>query len=83
MKILEDICNQYGLGALECPPVQLKGGFLHKMYALCTEKGQVCGKTAESSYHAEKYSNGELPPGGGIGTAVGKKPSPHHPCAAV
>lgn len=44
MKILEDICKQYSLGALECPPVQLKGGFLHKMYALYTEKGRYAVK---------------------------------------
>ena len=44
MKILEDICNQYGLGALECPPMQLKGGFLHKMYALYSEKGRYAVK---------------------------------------
>ena len=44
MKILEDICQQYGLGALQCPPVSLKGGFLHKMYSLFTEKGKYVVK---------------------------------------
>ena len=44
MKILEDICQQYGLGALQCPPLPLKGGFLHKMYSLFTERGKYVVK---------------------------------------
>lgn len=44
LKILEDICQQYNLGALQCPPLPLKGGFLHKMYSLFTEKGRYAVK---------------------------------------
>lgn len=44
MGILEDICQQYDLGVLECSPLPLKGGFLHKMYSIFTDKGKYAVK---------------------------------------
>lgn len=41
---LEKICVQFNLGELECQPVALKGGFLHKMYFLFTTKGKYAVK---------------------------------------
>lgn len=42
--ILEKICLQYGLGNPVCEPFALKGGFLHKMYALFTPTGKYAVK---------------------------------------
>lgn len=42
--ILNKICQQYDLGALECEPAPLKGGFMHKMYSLFTETGKYAVK---------------------------------------
>ncbi len=44
MELLEKICNQCDLGVLECQPLRLKGGFLHKMYSLFTTKGRYAVK---------------------------------------
>ncbi len=44
MKILDSICKQYDLGKLIRSPLPLKGGFLHKMYALFTDKGKFAVK---------------------------------------
>lgn len=43
-ELLQKICLQCGLGTLECEPVPLKGGFLHKMYSLFTDKGKYAVK---------------------------------------
>lgn len=43
-ELLRKICLQCGLGTLECDPVPLKGGFLHKMYSLFTDKGKYAVK---------------------------------------
>ena len=43
-ELLRKICLQCGLGTLECEPVPLKGGFLHKMYSLFTDKGKYAVK---------------------------------------
>lgn len=43
-ELLGKICLQCGLGTLECEPVPLKGGFLHKMYSLFTDKGKYAVK---------------------------------------
>ena len=42
--LLKKICRQYDLGVLIKPPFALKGGFMHKMYALFTEKGKYAVK---------------------------------------
>lgn len=44
LALLEKICWQYHLGQLECPPLKLTGGFLHKMYSLFTSKGRYAIK---------------------------------------
>ena len=44
MDLLNRICEEYGLGTLETQPVQLKGGFMHKMYSLFTSKGRYAVK---------------------------------------
>lgn len=44
MELLNKICQQYGLGELECEPAPLKGGFMHKMYSLFTETGKYAVK---------------------------------------
>lgn len=44
LELLGKICQQYGLGKPECPPVVLKGGFLHKMYSLFTPGGRYAVK---------------------------------------
>lgn len=44
LKLLEKICQQCHLGVLECQPLKLKGGFLHKMYSLFTTKGKYAVK---------------------------------------
>lgn len=38
------ICARYGLGKPEDEPAPLKGGFLHKMYSLFTDKGKYAVK---------------------------------------
>jgi len=38
------ICARYGLGKPESEPAPLKGGFLHKMYSLFTDKGKYAVK---------------------------------------
>lgn len=43
-ELLGKICLQCGLGTFECEPVPLKGGFLHKMYSLFTDKGKYAVK---------------------------------------
>lgn len=43
-ELLRKICLQCGLGTLECEPVPLKGGFLHKMYSLFTDRGKYAVK---------------------------------------
>ncbi|MDE6600296.1 MAG: phosphotransferase [Oscillospiraceae bacterium] len=43
-ELLQKICLQCGLGTLECEPVPLKGGFLHKMYSLFTDEGKYAVK---------------------------------------
>ncbi|MDE5859893.1 MAG: aminoglycoside phosphotransferase family protein, partial [Oscillospiraceae bacterium] len=43
-EIFRKICMKYGLGKLECAPVPLKGGFLHRMYSLFTDKGKYAVK---------------------------------------
>ncbi len=42
--LLEGICGQCGLGAIQCQPLKLEGGFLHKMYSLFTTKGRYAVK---------------------------------------
>lgn len=44
LQLLEKICQQCHLGALQCQPLKLKGGFLHKMYSLFTTKGRYAVK---------------------------------------
>lgn len=44
LKKLEKISQQCNLGALECQPLEQKGGFLHKMYSLFTTKGRYAVK---------------------------------------
>lgn len=44
LELLEKICQQCDLGTLECQPLKLKGGFLHKMYSLFTAKGKYAVK---------------------------------------
>lgn len=44
LKLLEKICQQYELGTLECQPLPLQGGFLHKMYSLFTTTGKYAVK---------------------------------------
>lgn len=44
LETLEKICRQCDLGMLQCKPFPLKGGFLHKMYSLFTEKGRYAVK---------------------------------------
>lgn len=44
LKLLEKICQQCHLGALQCQPLKLKGGFLHTMYSLFTTKGRYAVK---------------------------------------
>lgn len=43
-EILNKICQQYDLGTLECEPVPLTGGFMHKMFSLFTETGKYAVK---------------------------------------
>ena len=44
LELLNKICQQYKLGTLECEPVQLTGGFMHKMYSLFTTEGKFAVK---------------------------------------
>lgn len=44
LQLLEKICQQCHLGALQCQPLKLQGGFLHKMYSLFTTKGRYAVK---------------------------------------
>lgn len=44
VEMLLKICMRYGLGKLESAPSPLKGGFLHKMYSLFTDKGKYAVK---------------------------------------
>lgn len=44
IETLLKICARYGLGKPECAPAPLKGGFLHKMYSLFTDKGKYAVK---------------------------------------
>lgn len=44
LELLKKICQQYELGTLECQPLPLKGGFLHKMYSLFTTTGKYAVK---------------------------------------
>lgn len=44
LELLEKMCQQYSLGRLVSQPVPLKGGFLHQMYSLFTEKGKYAVK---------------------------------------
>lgn len=43
-KIINNICKKYNLGSLIRSPLPLNGGFLHKVYALFTEKGKYALK---------------------------------------
>lgn len=47
-EILNKICQQYNFGTLECEPVPLKGGFMHKMYSLFTTTGKYAVKLLNS-----------------------------------
>lgn len=59
--ILNQICQRYDLGTLESESAPLKGGFMHKMYSLFTDKGRFAVKllnpyvmqreTAMENYH--------------------------------
>ena len=42
--LFAEICRRYGLGELECSPVPLTGGFMHKMYALSAARGRYALK---------------------------------------
>lgn len=44
LELLNKICSLYGLGTPVCQPVTLKGGYMHKMYSLFTEKGEYAVK---------------------------------------
>ena len=44
MDIFIKICLQLDLGEIITEPTQLKGGFMHKMYSLCTTKGKYAIK---------------------------------------
>lgn len=44
LELLNKICRQYDLGTLECQPVPLKGGFMHKMQSLFTTTGKYAVK---------------------------------------
>lgn len=43
-ELFRKMCLKCGLGTLKCEPVPLKGGFLHKMYSLFTDKGKYAVK---------------------------------------
>ena len=42
--LFAEICRRNGLGELECSPVPLTGGFMHKMYALSAARGRYALK---------------------------------------
>ena len=44
LELLNKICQQCGFGTLKCEPVQLTGGFMHKMYSLFTASGKYAIK---------------------------------------
>ncbi len=43
-RLLEKICEKYHLGRLVSAPFPLSGGFLHKMYGVCTDQGKYAVK---------------------------------------
>ena len=43
-ELFRKMCLKCDLGTLKCEPVPLKGGFLHKMYSLFTDKGKYAVK---------------------------------------
>lgn len=43
-RLLEKICCEYNMGALIQEPIRLKGGFMHKMYSLFTNRGKYAVK---------------------------------------
>lgn len=44
LNLFNKICKQCDLGSLLCEPFELKGGFMHKMYALFTTTGKYAVK---------------------------------------
>lgn len=44
LELLKIICRQWDLGTLECEPLPLKGGLMHRMYSLFTSKGRYAVK---------------------------------------
>lgn len=44
LELLKKICRQWDLGTLECEPLPLKGGLMHRMYSLFTSKGRYAVK---------------------------------------
>lgn len=44
LELLKKICRQWDLGTLECEPLSLKGGLMHRMYSLFTSKGRYAVK---------------------------------------
>lgn len=45
----KELCRRLNLGEIESAPVSLQGGFLHKMYAISTEKGKYAVKLLNPS----------------------------------